>query len=166
MSNETLVLDVADEAGTAALGAALAAALPSQAVVTLDGPLGAGKTRLAQALAAALGIDPRDVVSPTFVLVQEHRGRTRLVHCDAYRLHSAEEFWELGAEEYFAAPAITLIEWSQRVAACLPEERLAIEIDVTGATSRRFRIAAVGPRFRAVVERLAQWAAQAGLGRP
>src|SRR5258708_415483 len=92
--------DARDENDTAALGAALAAVLPRCCVVALNGPLGAGKTRLAQAVADGLGVDPRDVVSPTFVLVQEHMGRTAVFHFDAYRIRDEHEFWELGPQEY------------------------------------------------------------------
>ena len=69
--------DALDEAATAALGAALADLLPNGAVVALCGTLGAGKTRLVQAIAQGCGVDPRDVVSPTFVLVHEYPGPGR-----------------------------------------------------------------------------------------
>ncbi len=70
-----LTIDVHDEEGTAHLGERLASALPDYATVALIGTLGAGKTRLVQSLAGALGVDRRDVVSPTFVLAQEYHGR-------------------------------------------------------------------------------------------
>src|SRR5213078_3989368 len=73
-------------ADTDRLGSALADALPDGAVVALCGTLGAGKTRLVQALAAACGIDRSEVVSPTFVLCHEHSGSRTLYHFDVYRL--------------------------------------------------------------------------------
>ncbi len=79
------------EADTARLGAWLADLLPQGSVVALVGTLGAGKTRLVQAIAEHCGIDRRDVVSPTFVLVHEYRGRRLLYHIDAYRLRDEEE---------------------------------------------------------------------------
>ncbi|HUY31841.1 MAG TPA: tRNA (adenosine(37)-N6)-threonylcarbamoyltransferase complex ATPase subunit type 1 TsaE [Pirellulales bacterium] len=158
------IFEARDEADTAALGAALAAALPRRAVVALNGTLGAGKTRLAQAIAAGLGIDPREVVSPTFVLVQEHHGRTDLFHFDAYRIRDEAEFWELGSEEYFAGPGVSLVEWAERVPGCLPVERLEITIHVTGTTSRRFVMVAGGDEFDDVVARLAAWDRQRGRG--
>jgi tRNA threonylcarbamoyladenosine biosynthesis protein TsaE len=147
-----------DEADTAALGASLAAALPRRAVVALNGPLGAGKTRLVQAVADGLGVDPRDVDSPPFVLVQEHQGRTAVFHFDAYRIRDEAEFWELGPQEYFSTPGVSFVEWAERVPGCLPAERLEITIDVTGPTSRRFVIAAKGVDFEEVLARLAAWA--------
>src|SRR5690606_31958775 len=99
----TLVFESAGEQDTVRLGAALARALPRGSVIALNGTLGAGKTRLVQAVAEALGIDRHDVVSPTFVLLQEYHGDTSIYHVDAYRLRNDEEFLQLGMEEYFQA---------------------------------------------------------------
>jgi len=150
-----------DEQGTARFGEALAAALPERAVIALNGPLGAGKTRLVQSLAAALGVDRRAVVSPTFVLVQEYQGRRAVYHFDAYRLSDEEEFWALGPEEYFAASGVCVIEWAERVAGCLPAERLQIAIDVAGPTGRHFNCQAFGRLYEPVIERLRLWSGEA-----
>ena len=137
------------------LGAALASALPDGAVVALIGTLGAGKTRLVQALAAACGIDRGEVVSPTFVLCHEHSGSRTLYHFDVYRLSGDEEFQRLGPQEYFSAGGITLIEWADKVAASLPDERLEISIAVTGETSRQFNLRALGEEMQRVLTTLA-----------
>ena len=151
------IYEAADEAATAALGAALAELLPDGATLALCGTLGAGKTRLVQAIAAAVGVDRRAVVSPTFVLVQEYCGRRRVYHLDAFRLRDEQEFLELGPDEYFESEALTLVEWADRVAGCLPRERIEIHIAVTGPQSRRFQITAVGQRYAEVIDRLAAW---------
>jgi len=145
----------ADEAATVRLAHRLSRHLPDGAVVGLIGTLGAGKTRLVQALAEAEGINPRDVVSPTFVLVHEYHGRRPIYHFDAYRLKDDDEFLALGPEEYFDGAGLTFVEWSNRVVACLPRERLEIEIDVTGATSRRFKLLALGPTYETVLSAIA-----------
>ena len=75
-----------NEADTGRLGEILAGVLPAGTVVGLVGPLGAGKTRLVQAVAAASGVDVRDVVSPTFVMIREYSGRRPVFHFDAYRI--------------------------------------------------------------------------------
>jgi tRNA threonylcarbamoyladenosine biosynthesis protein TsaE len=156
MSN--LIFQADSEADTAALGAALAAALPDGSVVALNGTLGAGKTRLVQALAAATGVDPRDCVSPTFVLINEYQGRRPVYHFDVYRIRDDDEFLQLGPDEYFSSPAgITVIEWAERVERCLPPQRLEIRIQPTGPTSRCFEIAAIGPRYQAAFEQLRRW---------
>jgi tRNA threonylcarbamoyladenosine biosynthesis protein TsaE len=139
---------------TERLGAALADVLPDGTTVALCGTLGAGKTRLVQAIAAACGVPRDEVVSPTFVLCQQYQGRRTLYHLDAYRLRDDDEFLELGPEEFFAAPAVTLIEWADRVQNCLPPERLEIHMEVTGETARRFQITATGETHRQVVENL------------
>ena len=151
---DRFVYEARDEAATAALGAALADALPDGCVVALCGTLGAGKTRLVQAIAEASGVDRRDVLSPTFVLIHEYRGRRPIYHLDAYRIRDEDEFWDLGPEEYFEAEGLTLVEWADRVAGCLPAERLAVYVEVTGPESRRFEIATVGQRYQPVIERL------------
>ncbi|HEV3004397.1 MAG TPA: tRNA (adenosine(37)-N6)-threonylcarbamoyltransferase complex ATPase subunit type 1 TsaE, partial [Pirellulales bacterium] len=119
--------------------------------------------RLVQAVAAALGVDPRDVVSPTFVLVQEYHGRTAVFHFDAYRLKNEAEFWELGPQEYFSRRGLSLVEWADRVSGCLPAERLQIAIEITGETSRRFLISATGSDYDQIVDRLAAWADKRGM---
>ena len=140
-----LVFNAADEAATDRFGAALAAALPPGTTVALCGTLGAGKTRLVQAIAAACGVPRDEVVSPTFVLCQQYRGSRTINHLDAYRVRDEDEFRELGIEELLESDAVTIIEWADRVAAVLPDEHLQIEIEVIGPTARRFVIRPSGP---------------------
>jgi len=146
--------EAGDEAATAALGAALAEVLPDGSVVALCGTLGSGKTRLVQAIAEASGVDRRDVLSPTFVLIHEYQGRRPVYHLDAYRLRDEDEFLDLGPEEYFEADGLALVEWADRVRGCLPPERVEIHVEVTGPESRQFNIVAIGERYDAVIGRL------------
>jgi len=132
------------EEDTRRLGRALAEVLPAGTTVALVGTLGAGKTRLVQAIAEACGVPADTVVSPTFVLCQEYHGRRTVYHMDAYRLRDDDEFLQLGPEEYFESDGITLIEWADRVIDCLPPDRIEIHIKVAGQTSREFEIAALG----------------------
>ena len=112
--------------------------LPDGTTVALCGTLGAGKTRLVQAIAEAAGVDRREVLSPTFVLIQEYHGRRAVYHIDAYRLRDEDEFLALGPEEYFEGDGLVLVEWADRVDGCLPADRVEIRIEVTGPESRRF----------------------------
>jgi tRNA threonylcarbamoyladenosine biosynthesis protein TsaE len=153
-SSESFFFTAHDETQTAALGAVLAEVLPAGTTVALIGTLGAGKTRLVQAIAAACGIDPREVVSPTFVIIQEHVGRRKIVHIDVYRLKDPEEFCALGPEEYFAGDALVLVEWADRVLKALPVERIEIQVEATEATQRRFEFRTVGERYREVIAHL------------
>jgi tRNA threonylcarbamoyladenosine biosynthesis protein TsaE len=145
-----------DEHDTWRLGTALAAVLPAGTTVALVGTLGAGKTRLVQAVAAACGIPADQVTSPTFVLCQPYEGTRTLFHLDAYRLKDDDEFLGLGPEEYFESEGLTLIEWADRVADCLPSDRVEVRIDVAGESSRRFLVSAIGPRYLPIVTALRQ----------
>jgi tRNA threonylcarbamoyladenosine biosynthesis protein TsaE len=147
-----------NEADTDRLGAMLAEVLTPGSVVALIGTLGAGKTRLVQAVAAALG-NPRDeITSPTFVLVNEYlAGRLPVYHFDTYRLRDEDEFLELGPEEYFTGSGVTFVEWADRFEQLLPASYLKIEIAPVGATEREFTITAIGAECDTVVQRLVAW---------
>lgn len=113
----------ASEDETRALGAKLASELTPRGVLLLEGDLGAGKTVLAQGIAAGLGIDPRQVQSPTYTLIREHRGALgRLVHADLYRLEPAEAA-ALGLEELATGEAVVVVEWAERLPFALPGAR-------------------------------------------
>jgi tRNA threonylcarbamoyladenosine biosynthesis protein TsaE len=143
------------EQDTERLGRALADVLPPGTVIGLIGTLGAGKTRLVQAVATALGVPAGSVTSPTFVLVNEYRqGRMPVFHFDIYRLKDEDEFMQLGPEEYFDSDGLTFVEWADRVEELLPEDRVDIEIEVTGDTSRRVSLYPTSAKLDAVIEQL------------
>jgi tRNA threonylcarbamoyladenosine biosynthesis protein TsaE len=150
----SFTFDSKDESATVAFGAALADVLPPGTTVALCGSLGAGKTRLVQAIAESLGIDRHGVVSPTFVLVHEYQGRRKIYHIDAYRLRDEDEFLALGPEEFFESDGLVLIEWADRVEGCLPKDRVEIQIEVTGPQSRRFVVLPIGLRYGALAGQL------------
>ena len=156
MSVEILVKN---EYETDVLGRVLAHALPSGTVVALIGTLGAGKTRLVQAIAQAFGVPRDEVGSPTFVLIREYRGETRnLYHFDAYRLKNFDEFLELGVGEYFDSDGISFVEWADRVVEVIPEDHVEISIVPVAETSRRVVVTAKGafdPKFEELV--LERW---------
>jgi tRNA threonylcarbamoyladenosine biosynthesis protein TsaE len=149
-----VIYEARDESETAKLGAALAEVLAPGSVIALNGPLGAGKTRLVQAIAEALGVPRSQCVSPTFMLINEYRGRLPIYHFDAYRLKDEDEFLELGPDEYFDGPGVALVEWAERVENCLPPERLEIRIEPSGATERRFEIVARGEAYAELLRQL------------
>ena len=132
-------VELASEDDTARLGQAIAEVVEPGTVIGLVGPLGAGKTRLVRAIAEALGVEPGAISSPTFVLIQEYDGRLPVYHFDTYRLPSPEAFEDLGAADYWDE-GISLVEWADRVAGFLPENRWTIALEPVGPTSRRARI--------------------------
>ena len=148
------VFEARDEAGTERLGSALARALPMRAVVALVGTLGAGKTRLVQAIAAACGVPREDVVSPTFVLCQTYEGKRVIHHLDAYRVRDEDEFRELGFDELLESDAMVIVEWADRVIDLLPGEFVRVEIEVTGPSARRFVVTGQGTVAKSVVAEL------------
>jgi tRNA threonylcarbamoyladenosine biosynthesis protein TsaE len=153
---ETFTIDAPDLEATTAFGRRLGKLLFPGAVVALIGPLGAGKTHLARALAEGLGVrDSRAVSSPTFVLIQEYDARLPIYHFDAYRLRGPAEFFDLGAHEYLEGRGVCLVEWADRVAPCLPPEHLRITAAITGEHARRFTVEGHGERWAAVVRELA-----------
>ncbi len=128
---------------TRQLGAALAAELAPDGVLLLWGDLGAGKTVLAQGVAQGLGIDPREVQSPTFTLVREHHGPGgRLVHIDLYRVEGAQ-VEALGLEELLAGPGVKVVEWAGRLP-WRPAGTLRLTLRRRGAGERE--IAELGDR--------------------
>jgi tRNA threonylcarbamoyladenosine biosynthesis protein TsaE len=114
-------------AETRALGRALGEIAAPGTVVALTGPLGAGKTQLAKGVAQGLEVESV-VNSPTFVLMNEHEGRLRLFHIDAYRLDDPEEAFAAGLLDEREAAGVTVIEWADRRAGWLPAERLDVRI--------------------------------------
>lgn len=151
MNQGPFTFEAASEADTARLGHALADCLPDGCVVALRGTLGAGKTRLVQAVAEASGVDRSEVVSPTFVLVHEYAARRPIYHIDAYRLAGDDEFLQLGVSEYFTPPNLVFIEWADRVARSLPDDRLEISIEVLADDIRRFEVRATGPVCQPII---------------
>jgi tRNA threonylcarbamoyladenosine biosynthesis protein TsaE len=116
---------------TRALGRSLAEATAGRATLSLEGPLGAGKTCFVQGLAEGLGIDPAGVSSPTFTLVHEYPGgRLPLVHFDLYRLDSAGELAAIGYEDYVLEPGICAIEWGDKFPEALPSGALRIRFSI------------------------------------
>lgn len=129
---DTLRIHSRSEADTEALGRALAAIIRPGVVIGMVGTLGAGKTRLARAIAEALGADPGAIASPTFVLVHEYDAEIPIYHFDAYRLASPEQFEALGTDEYFAGEGLCLVEWADLVERCLPSDAWWIHLEVEG----------------------------------
>ena len=141
-------------AQTRHIGSALARLLRPGDIVCLSGALGSGKTVLAKGIAGGLGIDKDEVISPTFVIVREHRGRVPLYHFDLYRLERPDDIVSLGYEEYIYGRGISVIEWSERLGALMPEEYLGVRARIAGEKSRSFDISAHGRRYQEVAKKI------------
>ena len=122
------------EEETVQLGRDLALTLKPGAVVLLHGELGAGKTAFVRGLAAGLGVPDDEVNSPTFMLVQQYRGRMPLVHVDLYRITAAETE-ELGLDD-LGERGVVAIEWAEKLIRP-PAGAVEIVIEDAGANLRR-----------------------------
>lgn len=128
------------ESETAKLGRAIGEALVEGVVIGLNGTLGAGKTRLTQAIGSALEIKDGNVVSPTYTICTPHEGRLILVHLDAYRINHPEEVDELGLDEMVEQGAVIVIEWAEKFVEILPPLDLQIDVVPVDESTREFRI--------------------------
>jgi len=126
-------------AETEALGARLAERLGPGDVVALTGELGAGKTCFTQGLARGLGVAGR-AVSPTFVLINEYRGRLPVHHVDAYRTESLTELLDLGLDELFSGDGVTIVEWADKLLPLLPAHTVHVHIEGVGDEPRTIRV--------------------------
>jgi tRNA threonylcarbamoyladenosine biosynthesis protein TsaE len=127
------------------LGVNLSAHLRAGDLVLVNGPLGAGKTVLAQGVGAGLGVT--GITSPTFVISRVHKAAVPFIHVDAYRLVDSENpNLYLDELDLDIAGSITLIEWGGAESARLSEDRLEITIDRSD-DARKVEITAVGTRW-------------------
>jgi len=111
-----------------AFGKRFGATLRPGDVVALSGELGAGKTHLVKGIAAAWGVDPDTVSSPTFTIAHEYAGRTPVHHLDLYRLSGLEDARRVGLDAYFVGEGICVVEWPERVPELFPEDTLVIRM--------------------------------------
>ena len=119
-------------------------------VICLNGDLGSGKTVFTKAFAKALGIH-ESITSPTFNIIKEYPdGELPLYHMDVYRLDG--NIKDVPIEEYFDKGGVTIIEWAEMITDNLPEERLDIDIRVTGEDTRVFIITPHGRKYEEICE--------------
>ncbi len=149
LSSRTVVAP--DPAATSRLGTALARVAEAGDLVCLWGDLGAGKTHLAKAFGAGLGVTDT-IVSPSFVLMAEYDGRLPLFHIDLYRLADAADALAGGLIDDRQASGVTLVEWPERLGDALPTARLDVRIDGSGDEPRQITLVAGTPAYARYLE--------------
>jgi tRNA threonylcarbamoyladenosine biosynthesis protein TsaE len=140
-----------DPDATTALGRALGAVADVGDLICLWGDLGAGKTHLAKAIGAGLGVTDT-ITSPSFILMAEYHGRLPLFHVDPYRLARAEDALEGGLLDERQATGLTLVEWPERLGDALPPDRLDVRIEGTGDEPRTIVLEAWSERYQRYLE--------------
>jgi tRNA threonylcarbamoyladenosine biosynthesis protein TsaE len=135
-------IEVSDsEEKTFAVAHELARRNPQANSFYLHGELGAGKTLFTKGIAAFHGIDPGEVTSPTFALVQRHsRGKRVLYHIDLYRIEDERELSELGIEELEEEGAVLVVEWAEKLGRRLREDAIDVTLEVVSESERRITI--------------------------
>jgi tRNA threonylcarbamoyladenosine biosynthesis protein TsaE len=142
------MIALATPADMHALGVRIGQSLAAGDLILINGPLGAGKTVLAQGIGQALGHN--DITSPTFVISRVHKGALSLIHVDAYRLVDSEnpnlylDDLDLDSQR---ESAVIVIEWGGHESARLDDERLEILID-RSEEIRKVSATGIGPRWQ------------------
>jgi tRNA threonylcarbamoyladenosine biosynthesis protein TsaE len=154
MSGRRIVVRTADPAETRAAGRAIGRSLPAGFALSLEGPLGAGKTVLASGVCEGLGVEG-PVTSPTFTLQNEYRARggRLVVHVDCFRLGGPDELEDLGVMDRLEEDSVLLVEWGDRARAALPPDAIRVELQPGPENERRIvihlpdgvRLGALGP---------------------
>lgn len=128
------------EEETRAAGESLASSLRSGDTVLLSGDLGMGKTVFARGVAAGLGVDPGQVRSPSFTLVNRYPGRVPVYHIDLYRVEKLEDMDELGLEEILGGDGVAVVEWAERLGPYRPGRAVEVRISDRGGQVRAILI--------------------------
>lgn len=118
------------ESETQDVGIILGSILKKGDIVALEGELGVGKTVFVKGIAAALGV-AEYVTSPTFVIMNEYKGRFPLYHFDVYRISDPQDMYDIGFDEYICSDGIVIIEWADLTREILPAEIIWIKMERT-----------------------------------
>lgn len=140
---------------TEAVGTTLGKLLAPGDVVTLSGELGGGKTCFVRGVVSVAAPESIDLVSsPTFAILNIYPGNPSIYHYDCYRLRGEDDASELGIDEQLHGEGICLIEWPERIAAILPENRLSFSFSYLAEQRREITVTASGKRGKELLEKL------------
>ncbi len=149
----TFVIDSRSPHETKSWGRRLASVLEGGELLGLIGDLGAGKTCFIKGLASGLNLREEDILSPTFTMIQEHRGRLQFFHIDLYRLEEAG-LDDLGLREYLFSDGIAAVEWFERLRGSSDLDSLSVRISYSGANARRIEFSAGDIRHASIITKL------------
>jgi len=141
---------------TEKIGKIISHHLEKGTVVCLDGDLGVGKTALTQFIAREFGVKEY-ITSPTFTIIKEYQGLLPFYHMDVYRIESEDDMYDLGYDEYIYSEGVTIIEWSEKIKAILPEDRININIQRLDDNRRTLFIDGKGLVCEKIIEELKKY---------
>jgi tRNA threonylcarbamoyladenosine biosynthesis protein TsaE len=150
---DALIVESRSSRETKMWGRRLGAALEGGELIGFAGDLGVGKTCFIKGLARGLDLAEAQILSPTFTMIQEHRGRLPLFHIDLYRLESVA-LDDLGLRDYLFSDGVAAVEWFERLRDGAGLSHLAVRIAYAAANNRRIEFSGVGGQYMALVERL------------
>lgn len=131
------------------LGRKLGINLQPGSIIALTGELGSGKTLFTRGICAGLAVPNKYVNSPTFILVNEYRGKYPVFHMDLYRLENAADGFEIGILDYLerADNGIIVIEWAERILSLLSDSYLQVEFRVLSARKRQLILTGTDEKY-------------------
>jgi tRNA threonylcarbamoyladenosine biosynthesis protein TsaE len=146
---ETFEFLSSSPAATQSLGKKMGERLAAGSIIALSGELGCGKTLLTRGICEGMGVPLRQVSSPTFVLVNEYKGRLPVYHMDLYRLSDINDGFEIGIMDYFARAesGIMLIEWAEKMISLLPTDILRAEYEILSPRKRKITFTSSSDKF-------------------
>jgi tRNA threonylcarbamoyladenosine biosynthesis protein TsaE len=150
-SGGSLVIASDSPARTLSCGALIGSLIPPGTVLSLEGGLGAGKTLLAKGICAGLGV-PDEVLSPSFILVEEYRGMFPVFHFDLYRLEHVHDVAGIGLLEAVDGRAVVIVEWGDRLPEGMLEVDVRVVMRITGPERREITVEGCRAMLAALAE--------------
>jgi len=137
-------------------GKRLGERLKAGSIIALIGELGCGKTLFTRGICAGLGVHEKYVSSPTFVFVNEYRGRLPVCHIDLYRLDTIAEEFGIGILDYLAKAdsGVMVVEWAEKILSLLPDNYLQVHFQVLSARRRQLELVGFGEGFDSLLKEL------------
>jgi tRNA threonylcarbamoyladenosine biosynthesis protein TsaE len=140
---------------TVKLGRRLARYLRPGDIICLYGPLGSGKTTFVKGVAEGLGVPPKEVTSPSFVLIKEYKGKIPIFHIDLFRLDSNQEIEVAGLQDCLTQGGVILVEWAQKGQDIFDSLNcLWVEFDLAGKNKRKINLVPKGRHFDTLLRNL------------
>lgn len=152
--NYSITIKTASVKETIAIGKTLGKLMSPGDVIYLTGELGAGKTCFVKGIAEGLGIRGKDITSPTFIIINEYKGKIPLYHIDLYRIGVIDDLRDIGMEELVYGKGVTAIEWAERIKDVLPDERLDVTLKWVDDNTRTIEMNAFGRHHKEILKKL------------